>query len=68
LAERYAPEKFESAGPDFVALAKTKSEAIRAAATALLEPLGEKLVAEQPTVDPQDLRHNPDLDAMFGAG
>jgi tellurite resistance protein len=67
LTERYSPEKFEAAGPDFVTLATTKREAVRAAAEALIEPLGEKLEAEKPPAEPQDLRHNPDLDAMFGA-
>jgi uncharacterized tellurite resistance protein B-like protein len=67
LTERYSPEKFETAGLDFVTLAKTKREAVRAAAEALMEPLGEKLEAEKPPTEPQDLRHNPDLDAMFGA-
>jgi uncharacterized tellurite resistance protein B-like protein len=66
LTERYAPEKFEPAGPEFVAVARGKSAAVRAAALALLEPLGEPLDAAPPAAEPPELRHNPDLDALFG--
>jgi uncharacterized tellurite resistance protein B-like protein len=65
LAERYAPAKFASAGPEFVAVAERKRAAARAAASALLAELGESLeVAPAPAA--QELRHNPDLDAIFG--
>jgi len=67
LAERYAAEKFASAGADFVALAQSKREAILQAATALLEAFGEKVEAAAPAAaEPQELRRNPDLDAVFG--
>lgn len=66
LSERYAPDKFASAGPEFVALARTKFEAARESASALLDQLGEKLEAKPPPAEPPALRHNPDLDAMFG--
>ena len=64
LMARYAAEKFAAAGPEFVAMASSKREAVHAAATTLLEPFGEPL--EEPAVNgPPELRHNPDLDAMF---
>ncbi len=64
LSERYAPEKFTAAGPEFVALAQSKRAAALAAATALLAGLGESLEPPAPA-EPPELRHNPDLDAMF---
>jgi uncharacterized tellurite resistance protein B-like protein len=67
LMERYAAEKVAAMGPDFVAMADSKRTAIRAAASALLEKLGEALETTPPAAAPQELRHNPDLDAMFGA-
>jgi uncharacterized tellurite resistance protein B-like protein len=66
LDERFAPEKFAAVGPDFVALANQKREAVRRAAAALLEPLGEALERAPPDAGPKDLRPNPDLDALFG--
>lgn len=63
LTERFAPEKFASAGADFTAMAEAKRSVVRAAALALLEPFGETL--EQAAPAAQELRHNPDLDAMF---
>lgn len=67
LQERYTPEKLQAMGPDFVSMATRKRDAARAAAVALLESFGEKLDAAPPPAPPQDLRHNPDLDALFGA-
>jgi hypothetical protein len=66
LSERYTPEKFESAGPDFVAVAQGKREAVVEAARALIEPFGEPLEDAARPAEPPELRHNPDLDAMFG--
>jgi hypothetical protein len=66
LAERYAPEKVALMGPEVVALVRTKSDAVRAAASALLESLGETLEQPPPTAESEALRHNPDLDALFG--
>jgi len=66
LSERYAPEKFAAAGPDFVTVAEQKRAAVRAAASALMQQWGEPLEIKPPD-KPTDLRHNPDLDAMFGA-
>src|SRR5207302_9513338 len=67
LMERYALEKFEAAGPEFVALAQSKRESLLAALTALLNTLGEKVETPVPAdTAPQELRHNPDLDAVLG--
>ena len=66
LTDRFDPEKFASHGPDFVALAAARrrhvEESARKFIAAYNEPL-EPPVAEPPT----DTRHNPDLDAVFGA-
>ena len=66
MMERYEAEKFKATGPEFVALATQKRTAALAAATRLLEEFGEKVEAPGPAAAPQGLRHNPDLDAMFG--
>ncbi|HZU36736.1 MAG TPA: TerB family tellurite resistance protein, partial [Gemmataceae bacterium] len=65
LTDRFQPDKVQHMGPEFVALAESKRTAAQAAALALLEPLGEPL--EPATPPPQELRHNPDLDDVFGA-
>jgi hypothetical protein len=67
LRERFAPDKFRAMGPEFVEVARSKLDAIERAAATLLDTFGEKLQldAEPPPAD--DLRHNPDLDAVFGA-
>ena len=66
LTERFDPAKFESQGTDFVTLAKEKREKAERAARVLLEQLGAKLEEEKAPEAPKDLRHNPDLDAVFG--
>jgi hypothetical protein len=66
LTERYAPEKFEAVGAEFVAVARAKRDAVHSAALALLGPMGEPLETEAPA-PPAELRHNPDLDSIFGA-
>jgi hypothetical protein len=66
LRERYTPDKVAAMGPEFVAMARSKHAAIEAAATALMEPFGEKLEPVSPPSGPQPLRDNPDLDAVFG--
>lgn len=65
LIERFAPEKFAATGPEFVKMAEQKRTAVRAAAESLMQRFGEPLEKEVPAA-PADLRHNPDLDAMFG--
>lgn len=66
LSERSAPQKAASWGPEFVKLAETKLAKIRQAAEFLLEPMGEKLETKPPAPPAKDLRHNPDLDDVFG--
>lgn len=67
LSERYAADKFVAMGKEFVAMAEKKRAALRTAATALLEQWGEPLERESRATQAPELRHNPDLDAMFGA-
>lgn len=66
LSQRLAPEKVASMGAEFVKLAQDKIEMLRRAAESLLDEMGEKLETGQPTPPVQDLRHNPDLDDVFG--
>ena len=66
LSQRLDPEKVASMGPEFVKLAQTKLAALRRAAESLLETMGEKLETQPPTPPVLDLRHNPDLDDVFG--
>lgn len=66
LASRLAPEKVESLGLEFVAVAQSKRQAIRAAAESLMQPFGEPLDLPARSPELAELRHNPDLDAMFG--
>jgi hypothetical protein len=66
LSERFAPEKVASMGAEFVEQVQTKLAALRRAAELLLEAKGEKLETKPPTPPTQDLRHNPDLDDVFG--
>ncbi len=65
LTEKMDPAKAAAMGPEFAKMAETKRTAIRAAAEALMAPFGEPLekLAPEP---PKDLRHNPDLDDVFG--
>jgi hypothetical protein len=66
LTDRFAPEKFASHGPEFVAMAAEKRARAERAARHLLAEYNEPL--EPPTPPPlADLRHNPDLDDVFGA-
>ncbi|MSR55175.1 MAG: hypothetical protein EXS09_18090 [Gemmataceae bacterium] len=65
LADRFAPAKFSDHGTEFVSMAATKRANVERAAKQLLAAFNEPLetpIAEQPT----ELRHNPDLDAVFG--
>ncbi len=67
LSSRLTPERAEAMGPEFVALAQSKCQAIRAAAEELLQPFGEPLEPADAPAQSAELRYNPDLDAMFGA-
>jgi uncharacterized tellurite resistance protein B-like protein/Arc/MetJ family transcription regulator len=64
---RLAPEKVETMGAEFVAMANRKLNAIRVAAEELIQPFGESLESQPERAEPAELRHNPDLDEMFGA-
>jgi hypothetical protein len=66
LSERIDPEKVASMGPEFVKLAQDKLAALRQAAELLLEAMGEKLETKPSPPSVKDLRHNPDLDDVFG--
>jgi hypothetical protein len=67
LSERLAPEKAARMGPEFAKMAETKLAAVRRAAETLLKAMGEKLETTQAAASNQALRHNPDLDEVFGA-
>jgi uncharacterized tellurite resistance protein B-like protein len=66
LSERMDPEKVAAMGPEFVKLAQDKLATLRQAAESFLESMGEKLETKPSTPPIQDLRHNPDLDDVFG--
>ena len=66
LSERIDPTRLESHGADFVQLAHDKRAKIELAARTLLEQLGEKFEEDKKPEEPKDMRHNPDLDAVFG--
>jgi hypothetical protein len=66
LSERMAPTIAARLGPEFLKLAETKRAALLQAAEILLNLMGEKLEVKQPAPAARDLRHNPDLDDVFG--
>jgi tellurite resistance protein len=66
LVEKFAPDKMHSMGPEFVAVAQQKRQLIEQAARALMAPFKEELVPPATPPPPKDLRHNPDLDSLFG--
>ena len=67
LTERADPIKAAALGPEFAAMAEAKRVDIRRAALQLMEPFGEPLDAPATPPPPSDIRHNPDLDDVFGA-
>ncbi len=67
LTERADPAKAAALGPEFAAMAEAKRADIRRAALQLMEPFGEPLEAPAAPPPPSDIRHNPDLDDVFGA-
>ncbi len=67
LAEKLDPAKAAALGPEFAKLADDKRVRLRAAAEALISPFGVPLDPPAAPPPPDDLRHNPDLDAVFGA-
>jgi tellurite resistance protein len=66
LSEKADPTKAAGLGAEFAAMAERKRAELKAAAETLLAPFGVPLEAPPPPPPPTDLRHNPDLDAVFG--
>jgi hypothetical protein len=66
LNERYALVKLAKLGPEFVKEAQAKLADLRKAATTLLETMGEKPEISTQAPTSSDMRHNPDLDDVFG--
>ena len=67
LMDKFAPERVQSLGTEFVEAAQRKREEIENAARSLMLAWNEDLAPKQPQSAPSDLRYNPDLDALFGA-
>ena len=66
LTERADPAKAAALGAEFAAMAEAKRADIRRAAEELLAPFGEPLIAPVSPAKTSDIRHNPDLDDVFG--
>lgn len=66
LADRLDPAKAAALGADFAHLANDKRIALRRAAEELLAPFNAPLEKPAAPPPPADLRHNPDLDDVFG--
>ncbi len=66
LTERADPAKAAALGAEFAAMAEAKRAGIRRAAEELLAPFGELLTPPAAPAKPSDIRHNPDLDDVFG--
>lgn len=66
LSEKLAAGKATAMGSDFARLAAEKRAALRTAAEALIAPFGVPLDPPAAPPPPADIRHNPDLDDIFG--
>lgn len=66
LMDRLDPARAAALGPDFARMAEEKRTRVRVAAESLIAPFNEPLERVEPP-PPADLRHNPDLDDVFGA-
>ncbi len=66
LSEKMNPKRAAAFGPEFVALAEKHLAELQAAAESLIAPFGVPLVARVAPPTPPDMRHNPDLDDVFG--
>lgn len=66
LTDKLDPTKVAAFGPEFARMAEEKRARVRVAAEVLMAPFGEPLEKSAPPA-PTDLRHNPDLDDVFGA-
>lgn len=66
LSEKLDPTRVAAMGPEFVRMAEDKRRRVRWAAETLIKPFGEPLDPPAAPAPPTDLRHNPDLDDVFG--
>ena len=66
LHERFDPAKMQGHGNETVAHFQEKRAKFEQAARFLLDSLGAKFEEEAKPAAPTDMRHNPDLDAVFG--
>jgi DnaJ-domain-containing protein 1 len=66
LNEKLDPARAAALGPEFAAMADRKRAGLRRAAEALIAPFGVPLDPPAAPPPPADLRHNPDLDDVFG--
>jgi len=66
LAEKLDPTRAAALGPEFAAMAERKRADLRRAAESLIAPFGVPLDPPVAPPAPADLRHNPDLDDVFG--
>lgn len=66
-SDRLDVSRLGELGVEFAKLAKIKRERLQEAARSLLEPLGAPLEVPSESAAAAEMRHNPDLDAMFGA-
>ena len=66
LSDKLDAGKATAMGTDFARLALEKRTALRTAAEALIAPFGVPLDPPAAPPPPADIRHNPDLDDIFG--
>ncbi len=66
LSDKLDAGKATAMGTDFARLASEKRAALRTAAEALIAPFGVPLDPPAAPAPPADIRHNPDLDDIFG--
>lgn len=66
LSDKLNAGKATAMGTDFARLASDKRTALRTAAEALIAPFGVPLDPPAAPPPPADIRHNPDLDDIFG--
>lgn len=64
--DRNDPAKAATLGPEYVKMTEAKRTAARAAAETLIAPFGVPLDPPAAPPPPADIRHNPDLDDVFG--
>jgi len=65
--EKLDPVKAAALGAEFAAMAHAKRTELRSAAEALMAPFGQALDLATATQSTTELRHNPELDDVFGA-